>query len=93
MSDAAKTTQTSLRVPVDLLATYDRIAAALDRDRSWVMLRALRHYLDGEGAGVLREAEGLAELDRDEGVEFDAVQAEADAIVTQARSGQIRAAE
>ena len=93
MSDVAKSAQTSLRLPADLIASYDRIAAALDRDRSWVMVRALRRYLDGEGADVLREAEGLASLDRGEGVDFEAVQSEAEAIVAQARSRRIRAAE
>jgi predicted transcriptional regulator len=93
MSDAAKSTQTSLRIPADLLASLDRISAALDRDRFWVMLRAIRQYLDGEGGDVLREGEGLAALDRGEGVDFEAVQAEADAIVAQARSGHVRAAE
>jgi len=93
MSDATKTAQTSLRIPADVLAAYDRIAAALDRDRSWVMLRALRLYLDGEGGDVLREVEGLAQLDRGEGVDFDTVQAEAEAIVAQAHDGRSRAAE
>jgi predicted transcriptional regulator len=85
MGEATKSTQTSLRVPQDILAAYDRIAAALERDRSWEMLRALRSYLEAEGADVLRDAGGLDALDQGEGVDFDAVQAEADAIVAQGR--------
>jgi len=77
--------QVSIRLPAPMLDCFDRIAAALERDRTWVILRALRQYLDEEGADVLNEAAALASLDRGEGLDFDAVQAEADAIITQAR--------
>jgi predicted transcriptional regulator len=82
--------QISLRLPGEVLESFDRIAAALDRDRSWVMLRAFKMYLEGEGSDLLREAEGLASLDRGEGVDFDAVQAEAEGIVAQARAERQR---
>jgi predicted transcriptional regulator len=59
----------SLRVPSDLIEAFDRLAAALERPRSWVMLRALRQYLeDGEGAEIAEDTESLAELDRGETV-------------------------
>ncbi|HEV2335106.1 MAG TPA: ribbon-helix-helix protein, CopG family [Stellaceae bacterium] len=65
-------THVSLRVPSDLIEAFDRLAAALDRPRSWVMLRALRQYLeDGEGAEVAEDIESLAELDRGETVPFE----------------------
>jgi predicted transcriptional regulator len=70
-------TQVSLRVPNDTLAAFEKIALALDRDRTWVMLRALSAFLDSEGAAILDEAEGMAELDRGEGVELDTVLSEA----------------
>ncbi len=79
--------QLSLRVPAGMADEFTRIAAALDRDRSWVMLRALRLYLEGEGSDVLRDAEGLAALDRGEGADFDAVMDEADAILALAKPG------
>jgi len=63
----AGSTHVSLRVPTDLIATFDRIAAALERPRSWVMVRALRQYIeDGEGAEIEEDTESLAELDRGE---------------------------
>jgi predicted transcriptional regulator len=83
-------TQLSLRVPIGMAEAFDRIAKALDRDRTWVMLRAFRQYLDGEGADVLQEAAGLASLDRGEGLDFDGVMDEAGAIVAQARTGRAR---
>ncbi|WP_148293503.1 ribbon-helix-helix domain-containing protein, partial [Azospirillum sp. B4] len=50
--------QVSVRVPSDLVTSLDKVAAALDRDRSWVILRALRQYLAQEGGHILSEAEG-----------------------------------
>jgi predicted transcriptional regulator len=59
----------SLRVPSELIEAFDKLAAALDRPRSWVMVRALRQYLDeGEGAEIAEDAESIAELDRGETV-------------------------
>ena len=49
----------------------DKVAAHLQRDRDWVILHAVRYYLEAEGAEVLDEAEGLAELERGEGIDFD----------------------
>ena len=72
----------SLRMPAEMCAAFDRIASVLDRDRTWVMLRAFRRYLDEEGDYVLREAAGLAALDRGEGVAFDDVMDEIDGIIT-----------
>jgi predicted transcriptional regulator len=37
--------QVSLRVPDQIIEAFDKLAAMLDRPRSWVMLRALRQYL------------------------------------------------
>ena len=49
-------------------------AAALERPRSWVMLRALRQYLDdGEGREIEQDTESIAELDRGESVPFEEV--------------------
>jgi predicted transcriptional regulator len=84
--------QLSLRVPVGMVESFERIAKALERDRAWVMLRALRQYLDREGGDVLQEAEGLAALDRGEGMDFDAVMDEADGIIAQAKAERARKA-
>jgi predicted transcriptional regulator len=64
--DHAGSSHVSLRVPNDIIEAFDKLAAALDRPRSWVMLRALRQYLDEEGAEIAEDIESLAELDRGE---------------------------
>lgn len=43
----------AIRIPVDVLQDIERIAGAIDRTRSWVMVRALKLYLAGEGEEVL----------------------------------------
>ena len=79
--DASPSTPVSLRVPTDLLDDIDRVAQALDRPRSWVMLRALRAYLKNEGAEVIEDAAALAELDRGEGIPADDVLSEMDKLI------------
>jgi predicted transcriptional regulator len=69
--DIAGSTHVSLRVPNDIIQAFDKLAAALERPRSWVMLRALRQYLEDEGAEIAEDVESLAELDRGESVPFE----------------------
>jgi predicted transcriptional regulator len=69
--DQPASSHVSLRVPSDVIAAFDRLAAALDRPRSWVMLRALRQYLEDEGAEIFEDLESIAELDRGEFVPFE----------------------
>ncbi len=84
MDEPAAKVQISLRVPAELVEAFDAIAKGMERDRSWVMLRALKQYLEEEGADVLRELEGIAALDRGEGVDFDEAMEELDAIINAA---------
>jgi predicted transcriptional regulator len=86
MAQGDETVHLSARVPGDLVDEFDKIAAVLDRPRTWVVLRALRQYLGGEGAEILRDAESLAALDRGEGHDIDAVLDEADAIIAKAKA-------
>ena len=80
----------SLRVPSDLIEAFDRLAAALDRPRSWVMLRALRQYLEeGEGAEIVEDTESLAELDRGETVSSEEMHRRVEEII--ARAAKARA--
>ncbi|MET3595119.1 putative transcriptional regulator [Mesorhizobium shonense] len=79
-------TQISIRIPVGMLANFDRIAHALDRDRTWVMLCAFKSYLDGEGGHLLEEIQGIEELDAGRTVDFDEVLDKADTIVAAARN-------
>jgi predicted transcriptional regulator len=51
-----------------------------------VILRALKQYMQDEGAELLEIAEGIAALDRGEGVDFDEVMKEADDIIAQAEA-------
>ncbi|MFD1944282.1 CopG family ribbon-helix-helix protein [Paradevosia shaoguanensis] len=71
----------TLRFPLDVLAAIEMIAETSDRTRSWVMVRALRLYLAGEGAEILNVADGLRQLDNGESEDMDDVIAHADQIV------------
>lgn len=64
-------TYVTLRLPADLVERFDKLAAAMDRPRSWVMLRALRQYLEAEGAEVEEDMESIAQLDRGEFEPFE----------------------
>ena len=86
MPEGTSSMPVSLRVPSDLIETLDKIAAALERPRSWVMLRALRQYIADEGQEVLDVQEGIAELDRGEGIPIEDVLAEMDEIIARAEA-------
>ena len=77
-------THVTLRLPTDIVERFDRLAAAQERPRSWVMLRALRQYLEAEGAEIAEAIESLAQLDRGEHEPFETVFAEAERIIKQA---------
>lgn len=81
--------QIALRLPADVVREIDRIADYLERDRQWVIEQALRQYLAADGADILDEAEGFAELDRAERVLLADVLSEARQIV--AAAGKKRA--
>jgi predicted transcriptional regulator len=78
------TTHVTLRIPADIVEAFDRLAKVLDRPRSWVMVRALRNYLEEEGAEVFEDAEALAELDRGETIPAEEVVAEMREIISAA---------
>ncbi|HWV21632.1 MAG TPA: ribbon-helix-helix protein, CopG family [Devosia sp.] len=71
----------TLRLPVDVLEAIERIAETSDRSRSWVMVRAMRLYLAGEGAEILNVANGLRQLDNGESEDMDDVIAQVEQIV------------
>jgi predicted transcriptional regulator len=89
MSDAVEKVQISLRAPAATVEAFDRIAKALDRDRTWVMLQAFSFYLKGEGGHILEEAEGIAELERRESVDFDEALDEIDKIISDAEKAAV----
>jgi len=86
--DQVASSHVSLRVPNDLVEAYDKLAAALERPRSWVMLRALRQYLedDGEGAEIFEDLESLAELDRGEMAPFEETLRRVEEIIANAKA-------
>ncbi|CAN7325905.1 CopG family transcriptional regulator [Phyllobacterium sp. LjRoot231] len=43
----------AIRLPENILADIEQVAETCDRPRSWVMVRALKMYLAGEGADIL----------------------------------------
>jgi predicted transcriptional regulator len=86
--DQPMTSHVSLRVPNDLVEAFDRIASALERPRSWVMLRALRQYLENEGREIEEDTESLAELDRGESAPFEEVIGQVREIIARAEAAR-----
>ena len=63
----------TLRIPADVLADIEAIAAATERSRSWVIVRALKIYLQQEGADILALRRGLDEVATGEVEDMDPV--------------------
>lgn len=71
----------TMRLPQDVLAEIEQIAAACDRTRSWVFVRALKSYLAAEGRDILTIAQARQQVDRGEAVDLDDLIDELDDIV------------
>ena len=71
----------TLRLPVDVLGEIETIAEASERTRSWVMVRALRLYLAGEGADILAVVKGRAQIAAGDVSHMDDVLTEIEEIV------------
>ena len=71
----------TLRLPVDMLADIEKIAAGSERTRTWVMVRALKFYLAGEGAICLSVLRGREEAAAGGGHDAADVLAELDEII------------
>ncbi|MEN3230258.1 ribbon-helix-helix protein, CopG family [Methylorubrum rhodesianum] len=70
-----------VRLPVEVLADIEAIAETCERTRSWVIVRALRLYLQGEGADIMAIRKGRAEIARGEVHDMDDVLGELEAMV------------
>jgi predicted transcriptional regulator len=70
----------ALRIPLDVLAQIEAVAAATERTRSWIMVRALRYYLGGEGSEILAAIQGSRQIAEGNSHDMDEVIAELDAI-------------
>ncbi len=90
MPDGTNAIPVSIRIPTDVIETLDKIGAALERPRSWVILRASRQYLADEGQELLDVQEGIAEADRGEVVPIEEVLAEMDEIIARAEDKRAR---
>jgi predicted transcriptional regulator len=81
MSGQQRSDPITLRLPLEVLAAIEKIATTSDRSRSWVMVRALRLYLAGEGAEILNVADSLDQLNNGESEDMDDVIAQVEQIV------------
>lgn len=73
----------TLRIPLDVLNEIEAIAEATERSRSWVMVRAMRAYLQGEGATVLAYRKGRQEIADGEFEDIDDVLADMERIASE----------
>ena len=71
----------TLRVPREVLDSIQQIAKTSERSRSWVMVRAMRHYLANEGQEILAIQRGRDEIAAGQSHDIDDVIREIEAIV------------
>jgi predicted transcriptional regulator len=76
MPEGSNSVPISLRLPAELLEKLDKVAAIMERPRSWVILDAVREYLADEGQEMLDIQESIEQLDRGEGIPFEEVLSE-----------------
>ncbi|GLK79446.1 CopG family ribbon-helix-helix protein [Methylopila turkensis] len=81
MAKPALSDPVTLRLPVDVLAQVETIAETCERTRSWVIVRALRLYLAGEGQEILSIRRGRDQIAAGEAHDLDDVMRELEAIV------------
>ncbi|MFT4276285.1 MAG: ribbon-helix-helix domain-containing protein [Rhodopseudomonas sp.] len=81
MSKAPLSDPLTIRLPLDVLDDIEKIAAASDRKRSWVIVRALKAYLEGEGADILAIIKGREQIAAGVVHDMDDVIREIEAIV------------
>ncbi len=62
---AISTSTTSVRIPVDLLGRFDRLAEETERGRSYHVIKALKAYIAEQESLAILFAEANAEADAD----------------------------
>lgn len=85
MSDGSNGMPISVRLPADIVEKLDKVAAILERPRSWVILDAIREYLADEGQEMLDIQAGIEEAERGEIVPAEEVLAEISEMITRAK--------
>ncbi|MBN9042500.1 MAG: CopG family transcriptional regulator [Rhizobiales bacterium 62-47] len=81
MSKSPLSEPLTLRLPLAVLEDIEKIAAASDRARSWVIVRALKLYLAGEGSDILAIIKGREQIATGDVHDMDDVIREIEAIV------------
>lgn len=74
----------TIRLPVDVLSEIEDVARTCERSRSWVIVRALKSYLAGEGREVLDLARARQTVDAGDVHDLDEVIEEVEAITKEA---------
>ena len=70
----------TLRIPIEVLQQFEAIAELTERTRSWVIVRAMKTYLAGEGRDMLAIIEGKKQIVDGQSHDMDDVLAELDEI-------------
>ncbi|UJW76567.1 CopG family ribbon-helix-helix protein [Rhizobium sp. SL42] len=81
MSERELSDPITVRLPLDLLAEIEDIAAICERSRSWVLVRALKSFLAAEGREIIELDKARRDVGAGLGVDLDDVIDEVDAIV------------
>ena len=71
----------TIRLPFDVLDEIDLIAQTTERSRSWIIVRALKSYLQNEGADILAYRQGMQDVANGEVSEMDDVLEDLERIV------------
>ena len=81
MSKQSLTDPLTIRLPVDILAEIEMIAQTTERSRSWIIVRALKSYLQNEGADILAYRQGMQDVENGDVSEMDDVLEDLERIV------------
>jgi predicted transcriptional regulator len=73
----------TVRTDPEVAAQIAFVAEAMDRSRNWVIEEALKQYIQAQSRQLKGIKQAQASLDRGEGIPFDAVMEEMDALIEQ----------
>ena len=70
----------STRVPAEMRDQVDQLAAALGRDRAWIVEQAVARYIQDEAQFIAAVRAGLADAEAGRVINMEQMEAELDAI-------------
>ncbi|UHD15853.1 CopG family ribbon-helix-helix protein [Thiocapsa bogorovii] len=73
----------TVRTDPEVVAQIGFLAQAMDRSRNWVIEEALKQYIQAQSWQLEGIKQAQASIDRGEGIPFDAVMEEMDALIEQ----------